>query len=183
MQVSETVLPGVVLITPTVHRDARGHFLELHHATNYQQAGIDLPMVQTNCSRSSKRVLRGLHFQRTQPQGKLISVLAGEILDVAADLDPESETFSQSVAVTLNSDSQQQFYIPPGYAHGFVVRSDFALVMYQCTALYAPGDEAGIAWNDPQLDIHWGEQAPILSTKDRELPTLQAYLAESREGL
>ena len=173
MQVLPTSLPGVVIIEPNVLRDERGFFLETYHAERYREAGISLPFVQDNHSRSSKDTLRGLHFQRTRPQGKLVRVIQGEIFDVAADIDPASATFGVWVGVFLSSDNFRQIYVPPGYAHGFCVVSEVAEVEYKCTDLYDPADESGVMWNDPVLAIDWPVQAPVLSHRDHKHPPLQ----------
>jgi len=175
MKVIETVLPGVLIIEPKVFGDARGFFLETFHKQRYEAAGIPangLGFVQDNHSRSSKGVLRGLHFQLENPQGKLVSAGAGVVFDVAADVNPDSATFGQWVGVELSEENHHQLWIPPGYAHGFCVLSDVADFQYKCTALYHPQSDAGVAWDDPQLDIQWPITAPLLSDKDRALPTL-----------
>lgn len=177
MNVIKTKLPGVVIIEPTVFGDARGFFLESYSAERYQQdAGITLPFVQDNHSRSTKGVLRGLHFQIKKPQGKLVRVVSGEVLDVALDINPESPTYGQHEAVILNEDNHRQFWVPPGYAHGFVVLSEAADFEYKCTDYYDPNDEGGVAWNDPALAIDWKIQNPKLSAKDLALPNLDDLL-------
>ena len=173
MTVVETALPGVVIIEPTVHRDARGFFLETYHATRYAEAGLDVAFVQDNHSRSVRQTLRGLHFQRTKPQGKLVRVIEGEIFDVAADIDPSSPTYGQWVGVSLSAENFSQIYVPPGYAHGFCVTSEHAQVEYKCTAFYDPADEGGVMWNDPVLAIDWPVAAPILSPRDQHHPPLR----------
>ncbi len=176
MKVIETRLPGVLVIEPKVFGDARGFFLETFHQRRYADHGIpgkDLEFVQDNHSRSRKGVLRGLHFQLEKPQGKLVFVATGAVFDVAADVNPDSETFGQWVGVELNEDNHRQLWIPPGYAHGFCVLSDVAGFQYKCTALYNPAFDAGVAWNDPDLAIDWPIEAPVLSEKDRVLPPLR----------
>jgi len=167
MQVLATALPGVVIIEPKVFRDERGFFLETYHAGRYSEAGIALPFVQDNHSRSRQHTLRGLHFQRTKPQGKLVRVIQGEIFDVAADIDAASPTFGTWVGVSLSSDNFRQIYVPPGYAHGFCVVSEIAEVEYKCTDFYDPADEGGVMWNDPLLAIEWPTTTPILSARDQ----------------
>lgn len=170
-------LPDVILIEPDVHRDARGFFLETFHARKYAAAGISDPFVQDNMSASVKNTLRGLHLQRRNPQGKLIQVVLGEIWDVAVDVRPGSATFGRWTAEVLSADNYRQLYIPPGFAHGFCVLSDQAHVQYKCTALYDPTDEAGIAYNDPALNIEWPVTDPIISDRDRRNGLLRDVIA------
>lgn len=172
MRVIATRLPGVLIVEPTVFQDERGFFLETYHAQRYAEAGVDVTFVQDNHSRSRRDTLRGLHFQRTRPQGKLVRAIAGEIFDVAADVDPASPTYRQWVAVSLSADNFRQFYVPPGYAHGFCVVSEVAEVEYKCTEFYDPADEGGVMWNDPALAITWPTRTPILSDRDRTHPPL-----------
>ncbi len=176
MKVVDTTLPGVRIIEPRVFGDARGWFLESFSARRYREAaGIDLDFVQDNISHSTHGVLRGLHFQRSRPQGKLIQVTEGAVFDVAVDIDPRSATFGRHVAVELSADNRRQIWIPPGYAHGFCVISDAATFQYKCTDYYDPADEAGIAWNCPDLAINWPVQEPTLSDKDRQHPRLKEW--------
>ncbi len=176
MKVADTALPGVRVIEPQVFGDARGFFLESFSARRYrEEAGIELDFVQDNVSRSARGVLRGLHFQRTRPQGKLIQVIAGAVFDVAVDIDPRSATFGQHVAVELSADNHRQIWIPPGYAHGFCVTSEAAIFQYKCTDYYDPADEGGLAWNCPDLAIPWPIRDPILSDKDRRHPGLKDW--------
>ena len=180
MKIIDTTLPGVRLIEPQVFKDARGSFQESFSARRYRaEAGIRLDFVQDNLSRSSRGVLRGLHFQRNRPQGKLIQVLEGTIYDVTVDIDARSATFGQHVALELSADDHRQLWIPPGYAHGFCVLSDTALFQYKCTDYYDPADEAGIAWDCPDLAILWPIRTPILSDKDRHHPGLKAWMQAS----
>ena len=172
MRVLPTTLAGVVIIEPAVFRDERGFFLETYHLQRYADAGLPLPFVQDNHSRSRKDTLRGLHFQRTRPQGKLVRVIQGEIFDVAADVDPASATYGTWVGVSLSSDNFRQIYVPPGYAHGFCVVSEVAEVEYKCTEFYDPADEGGVMWNDPVLAITWPTDAPVLSRRDHGHPSL-----------
>jgi len=176
VKVIETALPGVLIIEPKVFGDQRGFFLETFQAERYHEAGITLPFVQDNHSRSQHGVLRGLHFQRLRPQGKLVSVSRGSVYDVAVDINPESPTCGQFVGVELNDDNHRQFWVPPGYAHGFCVLSDSADFQYKCTDLYYPEDEGGVIWNDPEINIPWPVKSPKLSAKDQSNPTLQQLL-------
>lgn len=173
MKITATALPGVLIIEPKLFGDARGFFLETFQTQRYAEAGITQAFVQDNHSRSQKNVLRGLHFQRARPQGKLVSVSRGAILDITLDINPQSATFGQHIAVELNDETHQQVWIPPGYAHGFCVLSDSADMHYKCTQLYDPEDEAGVIWNDPDLHIAWPTQTPLLSNKDQHLPRLR----------
>ena len=167
MKVIETSIPGCVIIEPCVFGDERGFFLETFHAARYGEcAGINLPFVQDNHSRSSKRVLRGLHFQKTKPQGKLVRVVSGEVYDVAVDIRANSKTFGKWEAVILSEQNKLQFWVPPGFAHGFVVLSDSADFEYKCTDFYDSTDEGSILWSDPDLGIQWPVQNPIVSAKD-----------------
>lgn len=171
-------MPGVCIIEPRVFSDARGFFLETFQVERYrEEAGITLPFVQDNHSRSCQGVLRGLHFQRRQPQGKLVSVSRGAVLDVAVDIDPTSPTFGRHCAVELSDDNHRQLWIAPGYAHGFCVLSPLADLHYKCTAPYDPADEGGVLWSDPHLAIPWPIDKPLLSVRDAGLPTLHALLA------
>jgi dTDP-4-dehydrorhamnose 3,5-epimerase len=172
MTVRETSLPGLLLVEPVVHGDARGLFSERYHAERYRDAGISAPFVQDNLSRSARGTLRGLHFQRARPQGKLVEVVRGTIFDVAVDVRPGSPTFGRWEGVVLDDEARRQLWVPPGFAHGFCVLSETADVLYKCTALYDPADEGGVAWNDPDLAIPWPAEAPLLSDKDRRLPPL-----------
>ncbi len=175
MKINATKLPGVLIIEPRVFGDARGFFLETFHKQRYREYGIPgegLEFVQDNHSRSRRGVLRGLHFQLQNPQGKLVSAGTGAVFDVAADVNPDSETFGQWVGVELNEENHRQLWIPPGYAHGFCVLSDVADFQYKCTALYHPQSDAGVAWDDPDLAIDWPIASPLLSNKDLNLPKL-----------
>ena len=173
MKISHTKLKGCVIIEPTVFGDERGFFLETFQAVRYEQeAGIDLPFVQDNHSRSARGVLRGLHFQKTKPQGKLVRVVRGEVYDVAVDIREGSATFGEWEGVTLSEDNKKQFWVPPGFAHGFVVLSDTADFEYKCTDYYDPSDEGCILWSDPDLDIPWPIANPVLSTKDESAKRL-----------
>ena len=167
MNIIETKLSGCLIIEPKVFGDERGFFLETFNTARYaEMAGLSLPFVQDNHSRSSKGVLRGLHFQRTKPQGKLVRVVSGEVYDVAVDLRKDSATFSQWDAVFLSAENKRQFWVPPGFAHGFVVLSETADFEYKCTDFYDPEDEGIILWNDPNLGIDWPVKEPLVSEKD-----------------
>ncbi|MHB1036368.1 MAG: dTDP-4-dehydrorhamnose 3,5-epimerase [Pirellulales bacterium] len=172
MDTIETTLPNVVVIEPKVYADPRGHFLELWNQSRYAEAGLAASFVQDNQSFSHRGVLRGLHFQNPNPQGKLVLVLAGEAFDVAVDIRLGSPTFGQWVGVTLSGTNKRQLYIPPGFAHGFAVTGETAIVMYKCTDYYDPRAEGNIAWNDPAIGIKWPLAAPVLSDKDARAPRL-----------
>jgi len=167
VNIVQTSLQDCVIIEPKVFGDERGFFLETFHTSRYADlAGISLPFVQDNYSRSLKGVLRGLHFQKTKPQGKLISVVRGEVYDVAVDIRKGSSAFGQWVGVILSEENKKQLWVPPGFAHGFVVLSEIADFEYKCTDYYDPSDEGSILWNDPDLAIVWPVENPILSDKD-----------------
>ena len=175
MKVIETKIAGVLIIEPKVFGDSRGFFLESFHADRYTEYGIESNFVQDNYSRSTKGVLRGLHYQKNYPQGKLVSVTSGIVFDVAVDIRQDSSTFGQWVGITLSADDHKQFYIPPGLAHGFCVLSETADFQYKCTEYYHPEDEASIRWNDPDIAIEWNISEPILSEKDAKAPFLKDY--------
>ena len=167
MNIVKTSLNDCVIIEPKVFGDERGFFLETFHLHRYNElAGIDLSFIQDNHSRSSKKVLRGLHFQKKKPQGKLVRVVRGEVFDVAVDIRRESTTFGRWEGVILSEENKKQFWVPPGFAHGFLVLSDVADFEYKCTDYYDPSDEGSILWSDPDLDIKWPLNNPILSDKD-----------------
>ena len=178
MKVIETALPGALIIEPQVFGDARGFFYESYNKGRWQEAGIEAEFIQTNVSRSAKGVLRGLHYQWPNPQGKLVSVLEGEVYDVAVDIRRGSPTFGRSAAVMLTADNHRHFWVPEGFAHGFCVLSEFATFTYQCTALYDARADAGIRWNDAALGIDWPLSEPLLSDKDGKTPLLQDVPAE-----
>jgi dTDP-4-dehydrorhamnose 3,5-epimerase len=165
-------LPNVILVEPEVFGDERGFFLETWHRERWGAGGIDVDFVQTNHSRSVGPVLRGLHAQRTKPQGKLVRCVEGEIFDVAVDIRPSSPTFGRWVGATLSAANRHQLWVPAGFAHGFCVVGDAAQVEYACTALYDREDEIGVRWNDPAIGITWPITEPTLSPKDRDAPTL-----------
>ena len=176
MKVIETALSGVLIIEPKVFGDARGFFIETFQVERYREIGITQPFVQDNHSRSQRGVLRGLHFQKTRPQGKLVRVSRGAVYDVAVDIDPKSSTFGRYVGVELNDVNHRQLWIPAGYAHGFCVISEVADFEYKCTDLYFPEDEGGVIWNDPEVAIPWPISAPRLSDKDTRNPTLREMI-------
>jgi dTDP-4-dehydrorhamnose 3,5-epimerase len=161
-------LPEVLLIEPQVFGDERGFFKETFHADRYREAGMPLSFVQDNVSRSRHGILRGLHLQNPYTQGKLVSVMEGEVFDVAVDVRVGSPNFGKWVGVTLSAQNHRQLYVPPGFAHGFLVTSEFALFVYKCTDLYHPECELGVAFDDPALSISWPVPAPIVGDKDRK---------------
>ena len=178
MKVIQTELPGCVVIEPAVHGDARGYFYESFNAQKYKNAGMDLRFVQSNVSRSAHGVLRGLHYQYPNPQGKLVNVLEGEVYDVAVDIRVGSPTFGRWAAAVLSADNKRHFWIPEGLAHGFAVLYDNATFCYQCTTLYDHAADAGIRWNDGQIAIDWPLGAPLLSEKDQRAPFLREVAPE-----
>lgn len=165
----KTSIEGVFVIEPTVFDDERGYFMETYHKKEFEEHGLNMDFVQDNHSKSTKGVLRGLHFQYTQPQGKLVRVIRGEVFDVAVDLRKNSATYGKYESVILSEDNKKQFYVPPGFAHGFLVLSDVAEFTYKCTDFYNGSDEGGIRWNDPEIGIEWplDEDELILSEKDK----------------
>ncbi len=169
-----TALKDAIIITPKKFGDERGFFMETYRKNVFAQGGISAEFVQDNCSRSVKGVLRGLHFQKLKPQGKLVRASIGTVLDVAVDLRPNSPTFGQSLSVLLSAEEGTMFYVPEGFAHGFCVLSDIAEFSYKCTNLYDPSDEGGIIYNDPTFSIDWQLSGdPSLSPKDKVLPTFK----------
>ena len=148
-------IQGLCVIEPTVHGDSRGYFMETYNENDMKEAGLDMVFVQDNQSCSTKGVLRGLHFQKEYPQGKLVRVIKGSVYDVAVDLRSQSETYGKYFGIELTEENKKQFYIPKGFAHGFLVLSDVAEFCYKCTDFYHPGDEGGMAWNDPEIGIQW----------------------------
>src|ERR1700693_4753988 len=172
MNVIETAIPGVLIVEPKVFGDARGFFMETYQADRYAESGIARRFVQDNLSRSGEGVLRGLHIQNPKPQGKLVTVLRGSVLDVVVDVRVGSPTFGRHVAVELNEDNRRQFWVPRGFAHGFVVRSETADFFYKCDELYSPAHEIAVRWNDPAIGIAWGIEAPSLSARDAAAPLL-----------
>jgi dTDP-4-dehydrorhamnose 3,5-epimerase len=178
MNVVPTRIPGVVVIEPKVFGDSRGFFLETFHQERYANAGVKDAFVQDNLSRSKRGVLRGLHIQSPNFQGKLVSVLEGEVFDVAVDIRRDSPTFGKWEGIHLSAENKKQFYVPPGLAHGFVVLSEYALFSYKCTALYSPADELSLAWDDKDVGINWPIKDPILSEKDKKGLSLRDFPRE-----
>jgi dTDP-4-dehydrorhamnose 3,5-epimerase len=181
LDIIKTKLFGVKVIKPNVFGDSRGFFKETFQKERYHEAGITLPFVQDNYSRSEQGVLRGLHTQKKYPQGKLVSCLMGNIYDVVVDINLKSPTFGEYFGIELSGENHLQLWIPPGYAHGFCVLSKVADFFYKCTDLYYPDDEGGIAWNDNQVKINWPITNPKLSKKDLELPTLDQIILNSKQ--
>jgi dTDP-4-dehydrorhamnose 3,5-epimerase len=168
VKVIQTAIPEVLIIEPVVRRDARGFFLEVWHEERYRSAGIDLPFVQDNHSRSACGTLRGLHYQIRQPQGKLVMVTMGAVFDVAVDLRRSSPTFGRWIGAALSGENHRQLWVPPGFAHGFYVTSETADLMYKCTDLYAPESDRTLRWDDPEVGIDWPlDGVPTLSPKDQ----------------
>ncbi len=179
MEVIKTTIDGVLLVKPKIFGDARGYFVETWQEQRYEECGIDLLFVQDNHSKSSKGILRGLHFQKNHPQGKLVMVSYGEVFDVAVDIRENSPTFGKWYGAILNQENQNQLWIPPGMAHGFVVLSDVAHFHYKCTDYYHPNDEGSIRWNDPDLGIEWPiDFEPLLSDKDSKAPWFKDFRKE-----
>ena len=172
MIVTDTPLPGVKLIAPKVFGDDRGFFLESWNARSFADAGLDLNFVQDNHSRSSRGVLRGLHYQLQNPQGKLVRVTSGAVFDVAVDLRRASPDFGKWVGYELSDSNKHMLWVPPGFAHGFMVLSETADFLYKCTAPYDAPNDRGIRWNDPAIGIDWPGLTPILSAKDAAAPLL-----------
>lgn len=168
MQVTALSLPEVLLIEPKVFGDARGYFMETFSAERYRSAGIDATFVQDNLSYSKRGILRGLHFQNPKGQGKLVSVLKGEVFDVAVDIRAGSPRFGEWAGALLNAENRRQIWVPPGFAHGFLVTGDDALFCYKCTEYYSPADEGCVLWDDPAIGIAWPEVTPQLSDKDKK---------------
>ena len=174
MNIQATDLPGVVVIEPRVFEDQRGFFMETFRESEFKAAGLDYRFVQDNHSQSRQGTLRGLHYQIEHPQGKLVRVIRGEVFDVAVDLRRDSPAFGQWCGVVLSQSNRRQFYVPPGFAHGFCVLSDVAEFLYKCTDYYYPQHERTLLWNDPQVGIEWPVRDPLLSEKDQRGLTLAA---------
>lgn len=172
MQFIPTTIPDVLILEPKVHGDYRGYFMETWRQSDFARLNLPTTFVQDNQSKSQQGILRGLHYQLNKPQGKLVRVVSGEIFDVAVDMRRSSPTFGHWDGVRLSSDNRRQLWVPAGFAHGFYVLSESAEVVYKCTEYYAPDDERGLLWNDPDLAIDWPLLAsqPILSDKDRQAP-------------
>jgi len=173
VDVSRTELHEVLLLRPDVHKDERGHFVEIFRVDGYAELGIKGPFLQDNLSRSRRNVVRGLHYQHPSGQGKLISCVRGAIFDIAVDIRRGSPSFGKWVRVELSEENCFQLYIPPGFAHGFSVASDIADVLYKCTGTYVPDEDRGVHWADKDLAVDWGLKDPILSRKDAGLPLLK----------
>jgi dTDP-4-dehydrorhamnose 3,5-epimerase len=178
MKIIPTALPEVLIIEPKVFNDQRGSFMETYHQNRYLEFGISGNFVQDNLSHSVRNTLRGLHYQLPHAQAKLIQVIQGEIFDVALDIRRSSATFGKWTGAYLSDARPSQLFIPEGFAHGFCVMSETAKVMYKCTDLYAPDAERGILWSDPDLDINWPLETPLLSEKDSQYPCLRDVPSE-----
>jgi dTDP-4-dehydrorhamnose 3,5-epimerase len=173
MNIIDTAIPDVKILEPKVFGDERGFFVETFRQSHFEDLGLDVQFVQDNHSSSSKGVLRGLHYQIQKPQGKLVRVTAGEVYDVAVDLRKSSPTFGKHVGVHLSAENKKIFWVPPGFAHGFLVLSDMAEFVYKCTEYYAPEHDRSLLWSDPELNIQWPlEGVPELSAKDAAAKTL-----------
>ena len=173
MKSIKTKLPGVIIIEPDVYGDERGFFFESFRVNRYKEHGIDLPFVQDNVSRSTQGVLRGLHAQKDHLQGKLVQTVLGKVFDVAVDVRRDSPTFGQWEGVMLDDQNHRQFYVPPGFAHGFCALSDVAIFVYKCTDYYIQESEIAIKWDDPDIAINWPVKEPIVSPKDAVAPFLK----------
>ena len=172
MKIVETRLPGCVVLEPAVYGDTRGFFYETWNAERFGKTGLPTHFVQSNVSLSARNVVRGLHYQWPRPQGKLVSVLQGEVFDVAVDLRRGSPSFGQWDAAVLSAENKKQIWIPEGFAHGFAVLSESAVFNYLCTDVYVKEVDSGVRWNDPAIGIDWPVQEPVLSEKDRRAPLL-----------
>jgi dTDP-4-dehydrorhamnose 3,5-epimerase len=173
MNIQTCELEGLLIIQPKVFGDARGFFMETWNQREYRQHGLAGEFVQDNLSLSRRGTLRGLHFQNPRPQAKLLQVLQGEVFDVAVDIRRSSSTFGRWYSLVLSAENKRQFFVPPGFAHGFAVLSDTALLHYKCTDFYSPNDETGLRWDDPDLAIRWPFNEPLLSPKDAQAPPLR----------
>jgi dTDP-4-dehydrorhamnose 3,5-epimerase len=178
MKITATDIPDVLLVQPDVHGDERGFFMETWRRDEFARHGVDVDFVQDNHSRSGRGVLRGLHYQLKNPQGKLVRVITGAVFDVAVDIRKGSPSFGRWVGAELSAENRHQIYIPPGFAHGFCVLSESADVLYKCTDYYAPGDEYGLRWDDPEIGIEWPGSDFLLSPKDAGNRGLKAMNAE-----
>tara|TARA_B100000925_G_scaffold291239_1_gene278627 strand:- start:4706 stop:5242 length:537 start_codon:yes stop_codon:yes gene_type:complete len=176
MKINHTPLEGVLVVEPEKYKDERGYFSETFSRKDYDDLGIINKFVQDNHSFSKKGVLRGLHFQKKNPQGKLVRCASGSVLDVVVDINVESKTLGEHFSIVLSAENSKQLWIPPGYAHGFLVISDFADFMYKCTEYFHPDDQCGIVWDDPILNIKWPEENPIISIKDKSLQSFEDFL-------
>ncbi len=167
MKISQSSLPGVLVIESQVHEDNRGFFMETYHQERFASHGLNIAFVQDNLSLSRQGVLRGLHYQRNHPQAKLVQVVHGAVYDVAVDVRRGSPNFGQWIGIELNDENMRQLFVPGGFAHGFYTLSPMAHVCYKCDALYSPGDEGAVLWSDPDLAIDWPVASPTLSEKDK----------------
>ncbi len=175
MEAKSVSIEGILVIQPRIFRDARGYFFEVYHKDKFRRMGLDSEFIQDNESRSLKNTIRGLHYQiDPHAQGKLIRVLEGTIRDVSLDIRKGSPTYGEHFSIDITAESLVQLWIPPGFAHGFSVLSDAAVLLYKCTSLYSPEHERGILYNDPSLSIDWGVETPIVSDKDMALPRFEA---------
>jgi dTDP-4-dehydrorhamnose 3,5-epimerase len=178
MKINTTSVKGILIVEPETFKDKRGFFMETYNQKRYHASGIDATFVQDNLSCSLKNTVRGLHFQIKHPQAKLIQVLFGEIYDVAVDLRQGSATFGKYTGIHLSNENRRQVFIPEGFAHGFCVLSEFALFSYKCSEIYAPDDEGGIIWSDPDINIDWPVKKPIISEKDKQYLKLSDLTTE-----
>ena len=174
IKVTKAPIEGLYIIEPTVHGDSQGYFVETYNQNDMKEAGLDMVFVQDNQSMSIKGVLRGLHFQKQYPQGKLVRAIKGSVFDVAVDLRAGSSTYGQWYGIVLSEENKKQFYISPGFAHGFLVLTDTAEFCYKCTDFYRPGDEGGLAWNDPEIGVVW----PGVKGEYRGTPSMEGYTLE-----
>ena len=177
MNIITTLLEGVLIIEPGVFEDNRGFFMETYNQNKYQKSGINRLFIQDNLSYSVRGTLRGLHFQIKHPQAKLVQVITGEIFDVAVDIRKDSPTFGKWTGVVLSAQNKRQMFIPEGFAHGFCVISETAYFLYKCSDFYAPDDEGGIIWSDPDIGIEWPVKSPLISEKDKHYPRLCEQLS------
>jgi len=178
MKISETRIPAVKIIDPRVFEDDRGYFFEAYRASFIEEAGLGVTFVQDNVSKSFQDTIRGLHYQIENPQAKLVQCLKGTILDVAVDIRKDSPSFGNYVAIKLSEQSKQMLFVPSGFAHGFSVLSEEAIVAYKCSDYYNQDGERGIRWDDPEIRVNWSVGRPILSDKDRKLPLLSSIKKE-----
>lgn len=178
----KTPIDGMFVIEPTVYGDTRGYFMETYNANEFKASGLDMAFVQDNQSKSKKGVLRGLHYQTRNPQGKLVRVINGEVFDVGVDLRPKSSTFGKWYGERLSAENKRQLYIPEGFAHGFLVLSEEAEFVYKCTRLYDPSGEGGLRWNDPEIAVEWpleNIRDILLSDKDKVQPFFKDYISQN----
>jgi len=182
MNITDTPIEGLKIIEPAVFGDDRGFFMETYNGDQFREAGLPDNYPQDNHSRSVKNTLRGLHFQTNPGQAKLVRTIIGEIYDVAVDIRPDSATFGKWFGISLSSENKKMLFIPTGFAHGFCVISDFAEVCYKVSSLYNPETEAGISWDDPEVAVDWPVKKPLLSERDKNNPTLKAYLKSQGAG-